>query len=63
MLVSSQSKAGSLKEDDGGHMEKDFIFEESGNHIFRVDLYDAASDGGVLTFSSYMVLEIFIRFC
>ena len=36
---------------DGGHMEKDFIFEESGNHIFRVDLYDAASDGGVLTFS------------
>jgi len=36
---------------DGGHMEKDFIFEESGNHIFRVDLYNAASDGGVLTFS------------
>ena len=36
---------------EGGHMEKDFFFEESGNHIFRVDLYDAASDGGVLTFS------------
>jgi len=36
---------------DGGHMEKDFIFEESGNHIFRIDLYDAAEDGGVLTFT------------
>jgi len=36
---------------EGGHMEKDFFFEESGNHIFRVDLYDAAEDGGVLTFT------------
>ena len=36
---------------EGGHMEKDFIFEESGNHIFRIDLYDAAEDGGVLTFT------------
>ena len=36
---------------EGGHMEKDFLFEESGNHIFRVDLYDAAEDGGVLTFT------------
>ena len=32
-------------------MEKDFIFEESGNHIFRVDLYDAAKDGGILTYT------------
>ena len=36
---------------EGGHMEKDFIFETSGNHIFRVDLYDAAEDGGILTFT------------
>ena len=36
---------------EGGHMEKDFFFEESGNHIFRVDLYDVAEDGGVLTFT------------
>ena len=34
-----------------GHMEKDFIFEESGNHIFRVDLYDFGEDGGTLTFT------------
>ena len=36
---------------ENGHMEKDFIFEESGNHIFRVDLYDAAKDGGILTYT------------
>ena len=36
---------------EGGHMEKYFIFEESGNHIFRVDLYDAAEDGGILTYT------------
>ena len=36
---------------DSGHMEKDFFFEESGNHIFRIDLYDVAEDGGVLTFT------------
>ena len=36
---------------EGGHMEKDFVFEESGNHIFRIDLYDAAEDGGILTFT------------
>jgi hypothetical protein len=34
-----------------GHMEKDFFFEESGNHIFRVDLYDVGKDGGTLTFT------------
>jgi len=36
---------------DSGHMERDFIFEESGNHFFRVDLYDAGEDGGVLTYT------------
>ena len=34
-----------------GHMEKDFFFEDSGNHIFRVDLYDVGEDGGTLTFT------------
>ena len=35
----------------GGHWEIDYTLEESGNHIFRVDLYDAAKDGGVLTYT------------
>jgi len=34
-----------------GHMEMDYIFEMSGNHVFRVDLYDVANDGQPLTYS------------
>jgi len=34
-----------------GHMEMDYIFEMSGNHIFRVDLYDIADDGQPLTYT------------
>lgn len=34
----------------GGHWETDYVLERSGNHIFRVDLYDVAKDGGVLTY-------------
>ena len=34
-----------------GHMEMDYIFEMSGNHIFRVDLYDIAADGQPLTYT------------
>jgi len=34
-----------------GHMEMDYIFEMSGNHIFRVDLYDVAKDGQPLTYT------------
>ncbi len=34
----------------GGHWEMDYVLERSGNHIFRVDLYDVAKDGGVLTY-------------
>ena len=34
-----------------GHMEMDYIFEMSGNHIFRVDLYNLAEDGRVLTYT------------
>ena len=36
------------------HWETDFIFEKPGNHIFRVDLYDATYDGEVLTFTFNM---------
>ena len=35
---------------EGGHWEMDYILEQSGNHIFRVDLYDAAKDGGIITY-------------
>ena len=34
-----------------GHVEMDYFFENSGNHVFRVDLYDIAKDGGVLTYT------------
>jgi len=34
-----------------GHMEMDYSFEMSGNHIFRVDLYDVANDGQPLTYT------------
>jgi len=34
-----------------GHMELDYVFEMSGNHIFRVDLYDIADDGQPLTYT------------
>jgi len=35
----------------GGHWEFDYILENSGNHIFRVDLYDAKEDGGIITYT------------
>jgi len=34
-----------------GHMEMDYIFEMSGKHVFRVDLYDVADDGRPLTYT------------
>jgi len=34
-----------------GHWELDYILENSGIHIFRVDLYDAKKDGGVITYT------------
>ena len=36
---------------DGAHLEFDYIFEISGNHIFKVDLYDAGSNGETITYS------------
>jgi len=35
----------------GGHWEFDYILENSGIHIFRVDLYDAKDDGGIITYT------------
>ena len=37
-----------------GHIEMDYIFERSGNHVFRVDLYDVSQDGRVLTYTFNM---------
>ena len=37
-----------------GHIEMDYIFEMSGNHVFRVDLYDVSQDGRVLTYTFNM---------
>ena len=34
-----------------GHIEMDYIFEMSGNHVFRVDLYDVSKDGQALTYT------------
>lgn len=39
---------------DGGHWQKEYVFETSGNHVFRVDVYDIAEDGGVLTYTFNM---------
>ena len=36
---------------DNGHWETDYVFHEPGNHIFRVDLYDVAENGSVLTYT------------
>jgi len=35
----------------GGHWKFDYILEKQGIHIFRVDLYDAAKDGGIITYT------------
>lgn len=34
-----------------GHVEMDYFFENSGNHVFRVDLYDVSEDGQPLTYT------------
>ena len=35
----------------GGHWETEYVLEEPGNHIFRVDLYDVGKNGGVITYT------------
>jgi len=36
---------------DGGHWQTDYVFQRSGNHIFRIDLYDVSKYGGVITYT------------
>ena len=36
---------------ENGHWEMEYILDRPGNHIFRVDLYDAAKDGGIITYT------------
>ena len=36
---------------EGGHWEMEYVLDQPGNHIFRVDLYDAAKDGGIITYT------------
>ncbi len=42
------------KSHEGGHWQTDYVFKRSGNHIFRVDLYDLAKSGVVLTYTFNM---------
>jgi len=34
-----------------GHIELDYVFEMSGNHVFRADLYDVSANGQPLTYT------------
>lgn len=36
---------------EGGHWETEYVLDKPGNHIFKVDLYDAAKDGGIITYT------------
>ena len=38
----------------GGHVEMDHVWKNSGNHIVRVDLYDMEGSSGVLTYTFNM---------
>ena len=39
---------------EGGHVEMDFVWQNSGNHIVRVDLYDMGGTTEVLTYTFNM---------
>ena len=39
---------------EGGHVDKEYVWENSGNHIVRVDLYDMEGSSGVLTYTFNM---------
>jgi hypothetical protein len=43
-----------IKSYEGAHWTTDFVFEKPGNHIFKVDLYDADVKDGVLTYTFNM---------
>jgi hypothetical protein len=36
---------------EGAHWEMEYVLDRPGNHIFRVDLYDAGKDGGIITYT------------
>lgn len=36
---------------ENGHWETDYVFTHLGIHIFRVDLYDIAENGGIITYT------------
>lgn len=36
---------------ENGHWQFDYVFKHPGIHVFRVDLYDVAKNGGVLTYT------------
>ena len=38
----------------GGHVDKEYVWKNSGNHIVRVDLYDMEGSSGVLTYTFNM---------
>lgn len=38
----------------GGHVEKQYVWKSSGNHIVRVDLYDMEGSSGILTYTFNM---------
>ena len=38
----------------GGHVEKNIIWQNSGNHIVKVDLYDMEGSSGILTYTFNM---------
>ena len=39
---------------EGGHVDKEYVWERSGNHIVRVDLYDMEGSSGILTYTFNM---------
>ena len=36
---------------EGAHWEMDYVLDNPGNHIFRVDLYDAGKNGEIITYT------------
>jgi hypothetical protein len=38
----------------GGHVEMNYVWENSGNHVVRVDLYDMEGSSGILTYTFNM---------
>jgi len=39
---------------EGAHVEMDYVWQNSGNHIVRVDLYDMEGSSGILTYTFNM---------